>query len=259
MEQNSSTKRTRVISLHDEWCGHARCPHRSTCYHVNKKQESDLSFGFGLEDRITLLKYDNVVMHESVCNKLKPFHWHLLKFYKNYNITLPASHYKPYLDRVKDQVQLTVYNEHQIEIYREYQKLFLIKDNRTWQFYLDHIHAQNKLCSKVHYIFDQAYMTKDKFRQVVSINNLATDPTATIDTCFRSFVLNGRCPNSYFNYMDITFDGTVRLCPYAKEGLKVPEEELSRLIREDIGGFFKLKPPCVRCKYMDLFEGELDV
>jgi hypothetical protein len=100
-------------------------------------------------------------------------------------------------------------------------RLRLIKDDETWEYFLKYSnmgYAQHK----IHYIFEQNYMTKDKFRRVAEQKMYANDFSVTVDSCFTSFMVNGRCPYSYGRYIDITFDGTVRSCPYALEGEYLP-------------------------------------
>lgn len=201
-------------------------------------------------------------VYESVCNGIQPQHWHLLKFYKNYNITISCEDYEPYLDRTKDQVQLTIYNENQAETFREYQKLFLVKNDETWKYFLKYSnmgYAQHK----IHYIFEQNYMTKDKFRRVAEQKMYANDFSVTVDSCFTSFMVNGRCPYSYGRYIDITFDGTVRSCPYALEGEHLPdglfqmnysdwEKEMDQI-------FDRTETQLENCIHLELFGGLLDV
>lgn len=258
MEQNYSTENLRVISIHAEKCGHQACPHRSVCYHCNNIKQDNF-FNLGLHDRITMLKHKNIAIHESICSKINPMNWHLLKFYKNYNITIPASLYKPYLDRVCDQVQITVYNNEQAIIFQDFQKLFLIKDNRTLDTFISMSTSKNKDIKKIHYVFDQKYITKDILNHIVAYNNIIESSEITIDNCFRSFMLNGRCPHSYSNYIDISSDGSIRTCPYTIEGILIPEDNLKDMINNNIDNLFTtFKPLCVQCKYKMLLDGELN-
>lgn len=248
MGQNSSTK---IVSLHMERCVNNNCPHRSMCYHLNKKLNNQDNFILGLRGRVWMLR-KGWQLHESICNGLKAMHWHLLKFYDNYNITIPCDQYEPYLDRVKDQVQITVYNEEQAETFKDYQKLFLIKDDETWDFFLKHSNM-GFATHKMHYILEQEYINKDKLRIVAEHKMFANTFSITVDSCFTSFILNGRCPYSYNNYIDITFDGTVRFCPYAKEGIQMPVD------LSEVEKLFKVKALPKKCIYSELFGGELDV
>ena len=236
-----------------------RCPHINICYHKQKyKSEHEQSFSLGLRGRVWILR-DGYIIHESICNRLKPMHWHLLKSYSNYNITMSCEQYEPYLDKVKEQVQLTVYNVDQAEIFRDYQKLFLIKDDDTWEYFLKHWNMDFGI-HKIHYIFEQNYITKDKLRIAAEKKMFSNDSSVTVDSCFTSYMLNARCPYSYNNYVDITYDGTMRSCPYMKTGKLMPFsfEDNFNEYKQLMDSVFQVETLTKKCKYLKFFEGELD-
>lgn len=256
MEPNSSNK---IVSLHMERCSR-QCENRSCCYHVNKDIIFDNDLEISSGQWLWFLRKGYLV-YESLCNGIPAWSWHLLKFYKNYNITISADQYEPYLHRVKDQVQITIYNEEDAKQFKEYQKLFLIKDDTSWDFFLKYCNTD--VSEKLHYIFDHSYISKDQLR-IAAENKMywKISSTMTIDSCFTSFLLNGRCPYSYGNYIDITYDGTVRRCPYSKTGEKIDRKMFSHdysAWEDEMKKLFRIEKN-VKCKlYLELFGGKLDV
>jgi len=243
MAQTSSNK---IVSLHVDRCGHS-CPNRSVCYHM-KKNLSVTDFNLNITDRLRILTRGWTI-HESVCIGVSNLHWHLLKFYKNYNITISKDLYEPYLDNRSEQVQITVYTLADIIAYTEYQKLFLIKNDSDWNFFLEHFY--NDKVKRTHFLVDQEYIDKAKVKVMC---NMALDnkTTNTVDSCLMSYLLNGRCPFSYYNYVDITFDGSARSCPYARCGVELPPNYL------DNSDTFKVDTPPEKCIYRELFGGTTD-
>jgi len=74
----------------------------------------------------------------------------------------------------------------------------------------------------------------------------------SIDSCAFSWVANGCCPYNSGSYIDITFDGTLRTCPFNVHG--VPIKDVYDGTYESL---FKLRCKPEKCKYKDIF-GEIN-
>lgn len=215
MEPNSSNKE-KVLSLHMEECG--GCPNSSMCYHLNKNIQ-DSKFHLTIHDKMRLLR-DGWIIHESVCKEISAEHRYLLRFHNNYNITISCLLFDDVLNSYKDQVQITIYNNESLEEHGDFQKLFLIKDDKTYDAFL--CNEFDEVGRKIHYVFDQNYLDRYKIKRICdAILRPRKEKTITFDSCLVSYLLNGRCPYSYNNYIDITYDGTYRYCPYEKGGKKL--------------------------------------
>lgn len=231
-----------------ERCQQEYCPNRSVCYHCKKEiRQLRPKFEFGLRERKALLD-NGYIVHESVCNGICVEYWHLLKYYKSYNITIPFKLYEPYLDKVKDQVQITVRSDGEAEAVKEFQKLFLVKDIATFEYFLAHSDIGFGT-HKVHYLFDKDYITKEKLNIATAKKLNTTNKTITLDSCYMGYVVNNEC-NFNTNYIDITWDGTIRHCPYSIKGTPIPEELLKP---ENYHKLFEIKIDPVQCKYSDIW------
>jgi hypothetical protein len=192
----------------------------------------------------------------------------LLEEHSNYNITASSllfdSDYTKYFNRRTDlinQLQVSVYTNIDIVKFENYQKLFLIKDYNS--FVLSN-ELMNEMTGKLHFLIDQNLIRQSSGKQFLAdiIKNFHSrkDKQQSCDTCLTSWVVNGHCPYENSNYIDITFDNTIRKCPYAKKGIKVNSVDLSQ-----IESYMKLNlwdhidiDPTFKCIYHELFKGEID-
>ena len=240
MTQQSCSK---VVSLHMENCTHS-CPNRNVCYHVGKDIVNNgdvLPAGF----RETFLD-KGYTIHESICNSITDYHLSLLDFYLNYNVTLPYELCTNNVLKFERQVQISIYNIAQAKDPRinSHTKLFLIKDKSTYE---QSFKMWNSAITKIHLVVDKNFITEDRLKDLVIKRMLATGNNVTIDSCIESFIINGKCPYDNGTYVDITYDGTVRACPFEKNGIKIPKSfNLDEV-------FTLCKTPS--CKYKDFFSG----
>jgi hypothetical protein len=213
----------KVVSLHMEPCSHD-CPNASVCYHIRKeissgKTEDVLPFDF--RENMLLQGY---TIHEAFCSSV---HLTLLNKYKNYNITVSFERFGTnvsYLRHIfnvvlypyKDQVQVSVYNKEQALTIPGYRKLFLIKDDESFKYAKTHLNS----IPFMHYNIDQSWITKERIVQVLKSFN---DLTHTLDSCLWGWIDGGQCPYSTGSYIDITFDGTIRTCPFSRKGIPIKE------------------------------------
>lgn len=266
MAQISSSPK--VVSLHMQKCS-GGCPNASVCYHKNKAEEvvNELKPDNRHLLRIRLLE-EGYKIHESVCEMYNKYYLDLAKEYPNYNITISHEEIIRYssspgfkkkcCDEMKDQVQVSVYDLDQIEEYKDYQKLFLIKDFDT----LGQAFQLMKMeTGKLHFIIDKKFLSEVNARNRIRdfINNFQNrmDPLQSADTCLTGWLINGHCPHET-DYLDITYDRTARKCPYASKGIVMNNLEL-----DSIEAYMTVHPdyhytidPIFKCIYKDIFKGE---
>lgn len=269
MEQSSSSK---VVSLHLQRCS-GYCPNASVCYHYNKAlTDKDLRRDDDNLLRVRLLEAGFKV-HESICDLSTMYYTDLAKEYPNYNITISSKLLSKYrnphsyewtrkiVDEVKEQVQISVYEMEEVLDFKEYQKLFLIKDYDTLQKAYDLMKVET---GRLHFLIDKTFLSEDtdqttRNRIVNFIKKFQerVDPLQSADTCLTSWIINGHCPYDK-DYLDITFDKTARKCPYARKGIKMVNIELDT-IKAYMGvdvKYHHVIDPIFKCIYKDIFKGE---
>ena len=242
MEQTYSDK---IVSLHLEKCNRSSCVNRSLCYHVGKNIDTNCTvfpFSFSI---IKLLKFGCKV-YDSICNRVEVRHLQLLERFPNYNITIPAELFRPELSDHKDQVQISVWTGlHNIE-FKDYWKLYLIKSDDTLSSACRFITMN---VPKLHYILALEYVAKTSVTVLVGKKlDLGDTQTISLDSCLTSWILNGRCPYKHYNYIDLTYDGTMRTCPFDMQGF-----DISKLTMP-FETLFDIEPTPCDCKFKKLFD-----
>ncbi len=250
MEQNSTRK---IVSLHMEPCSYD-CPNSNVCYHRRKiissgKTEEILPSNF----RVEMLE-KGYVLHESLCNEDILGPCVLLTRYPNYNLTLPypTLEKNPQLRTRSKQLQVSVYTKEQAMSILNYQKLFLIKDDETYDYTIKK-QLWNSPYSYMHFCVDQDWIDKEKLQNLTYYSMLSNTIGTTIDSCATSWIINGRCPYDHGSYVDINFDGTVRSCPFNKNGVPISE-----VYNGDYDSLFTLKCAPEKCKYSEMFVEKLN-
>ena len=252
MEQSSTTK---IVSLHMEPCSYD-CPNVDVCYHRKKstfsgKTEEVLPLNF----REQMLDKGYIV-HESKCTQLAYWHETLLKLYPNYNITIPYSLFEKSKQNgiiipIK-QVQITVYTKEQARKVLNYQKLFLVKNDETLQYAIKE-GLWTIPYSYMHFCVNQDWVTSTKLQELFYYKMLSNTIGTTVDSCAESWIINGGCPYNHGSYVDITYDGTLRACPFNKSGVPINE-----VYNGDYGSLFTLQCTPEKCKYSEIFNGEVN-
>lgn len=212
MEQNCSNK---IISLHMMKC-EDKCHNDSSCYHLQKNIIVNDTYNFDIEYWLK----KGYIIYNSLCKPIKENDLRLLELYKNYNITISC------LDVIiseimqfKNQIQLSVYDSSDLTIYADFQKLFLIKDLESYAICLYIITNNITKYGRIHFNIDQNTKNiKDYIHYISKIFNFLKPSLFSLDSCFTSWVINGKCPYDDNNYIDITYDGTARKCPFNKNG-----------------------------------------
>ncbi|MCK9429000.1 MAG: hypothetical protein M0R17_03180 [Candidatus Omnitrophica bacterium] len=248
MEQDCSNK---IVSFHLHRCQN-ECTNKNICYLLNRKPSAN--YNCISQEKISNLIYTFKV-YESICyrNEIRG-----IQALKNYNITISSEIIKDFPESlIKDctnKIQISVYdyNIHKIcSEYPDHQKLFLIKDNYTLKFAEG---LMNILTGKLCFIIELKYLEQIGKAGLYTFLKLfynRFDLSQNLDTCLSSWLLNGHCPYEH-NYIDINYDGTVRKCPYEKEGHEIPSFNTT-----DIVNFMdsNLTPKCIYSQWL----GDTDV
>lgn len=246
MEQKCSLN-DRVISLHLQRCS-GYCPNASSCYHLRKKIDNHWDIEEDASLVLSCIK-SGAIVHDSVCTYyLQHYNW--LERYPNYNITLSCELLRgnSELKKFKNQLQVSVYSIEDIIEFKEYQKLFLIKDMLSWLSF-DCWLGQDT--GRLHFLLDQAIITPSKVEAIVQDFNEYAGEGQTLDSCLTSYLVNGECPYADGHYIDLTYDNTVRSCPYAEKGVRSKKDESIEVL-------FGIQTLPQRCKYMEYFGGTLN-
>lgn len=245
MEQSSTDK---IVSLHMHPCSYD-CPNSDVCYHRQKeissgKTEEVLPLNFREE-----MLERGYILHESICSTNILYPCSLLAKYKTYNITLSYSIFEknPQLRTRSKQLQITVYTKEQARQVLNYQKLFLVKNDETLQYVIKE-GLWNAPYSYMHFCIDQDWITKEKLRDLFYYRMLSNTIETTIDSCATSWLVNGCCPYNHGSYIDISYDGTLRTCPFNRVGVPISE-----VYNGDYNSLFTLQCASERCKYSELF------
>ena len=266
MELSSLNK---VVSLHLQRCS-GDCQNASVCYHKNKARSIyELKRNDCESLRIRLLE-EGYKVHESVCEMDSKYYVDLAKGWSTYNITIScnalarhtysSSSYefrRDLINQIKEQVQISVYYNEEVQEFKEFQKLYLIRDNNT----LDHAEfLMKQTTGRLHFLFDKTFLLDKAAEKIVSFTTKfqrRADSLQSADTCLTSWLVNGHCPYDK-DYLDITFDKTARKCPYAKKGIDMVNLELDSIkAYMDISlNYHHVCDPIFKCIYKDTFKGE---
>lgn len=256
MEQTSLANK--VVSLHLQSCS-TECGNSSVCYFRKREKRYDINFLIKTRSSLLypLLK-KGIRVHESIMYLEMDSAIFLMSLFSNYNTTLSSSLINKTLiipSLVKDQFQISVYTLKDIEKFRSFQKLFLMKDFQSLDLSLRILSGEINNIGKIHLLIDNCFIDARKSLLLIKMLEKNKDPRITLDRCLSGWLVNGHCPYKK-DYIDINFDGTVRKCPYAKKGLVPKDLKLStieRLLIEEID-HYKLDPEFI-CPYRGIFGG----
>lgn len=238
MEQNYSNK---IVSLHLKPCKYG-CPNKEVCYlrKRNPAQGNPLPITFK-EDMLL----QGFTIHDALCDTPTSYNFFLLQRFKNYNITVSIedlySDTVKELQKFKNQVQVSVYDIKDVKAYSG-QKLFLIHDQQT--------------LVRAKFLFKQDWVRNIHFNvDPTGFNSSLVflqdgDRNITMDTCLSSWVVNGECPYTT-NYIDISYDWTIRKCPFAKDSIPIPKNMITNSNYIDL---FTLEPTPNECSYAEKFK-----
>lgn len=207
-----------IISLHLEQCVR-QCQHRSICYHINKyniNNKIDTN-----KIRLDYLNNPNNIVYESICNNITNNHIDLLKLYDNYHITTYWENAISIMDKIehsidlRNKLQISISHEWQIEYLESYEKLYLIKNQQTLNKFESWIN--NSDFNKIHFLIDQNFLFNDEsiLPTIIILWEKRKNMNVSLDSCLINWIINSSCIFAK-NYIDITYDGTIRTCPYNK-------------------------------------------
>jgi hypothetical protein len=226
------------------------CPHMDVCYHRRKNTLSSKMEGVLPPNFREELLERGCTIHESVC-RLEPMHFTLLRTFKKYNITLPYPLVTNELLTFRDQIQISVYTKEQARALPTHQKLFLLKNNESLEYAKKHGFF-NTPFSFMHFNVNQDWITNKVLSELFLYRLLSNAHRTTLDSCIESGLQNGRCPYNHGNYVDITFDGTLRTCPFTRDGIPITE-----VYDGTYESLFKIPHRNDECKYINWF-GEVN-
>lgn len=247
MQQNCLENK--IVSLHLQKCS-GYCKNSKVCYHKDKIETP--SNIIRLDYLRTKLLENNATIYESVCILNELYHKHMLPMWKNYNITISSDIFTNDYRSFTKNIQITIYTFEEAFKYKEYQKLFLVKDKYSVEDAYTFFNTSRNT-GKVHLILEQNFLSKnlDLIEVFIKRHQNRYNSNISLDTCLTSYVINGHCPYETNNYIDITYDRTLRKCPYKKEGHLIPSEldldDYDKLFIQNID-----KPDCL---YSKLFKG----
>lgn len=239
MEQNSS----KVVSLHLEKCNLA-CPNSKVCYHKRKELSSGGSLPRSFRQEML---EEGFTLHDSVCSRVTDEQYELLQKYDNYNVTMPATSYLEEKGRPHDlspRYQVTVWDPRILST-EEIQKLFLIWNEPLFHQLMSVKRSQT--IRNLHVVFDADFVRRSDLHSLIGLAGRGI----TLDSCLWSWFINGCCPYEH-NYIDITFDGTLRKCPFNYRGTEIPTDYFKN--GGTYLGLFELGAKPERCVYKDIFK-----
>lgn len=238
----------KIVSLHMESCSYD-CPNVDVCYHRAKTSTSKTVEVLPPDFRVEMLN-KGWTIHESVCSQVAAgMGWILLNKYTNYNITIPFPLLSEGLKQFAHQLQVTIYTVEQAREIPEIQKLYLIKNDNTFEYALDNFGD----ISYIHFCINQKWITRKAIQKLMYAKMVwsRTNPGITIDSCWEGCSTNHVCSYNSGDYIDITFDGTLRTCPFNKVG--VPIDSVYNGTYESL---FTLRTEHEFCKFTEWYGSE---
>ena len=249
----------KIISVHNHKCT-TGCPHKDVCYFVNGKHFDELPPKNNvIEEAIDNMSEDFEV-HYSGCDPMPSMATYASNCSGNEDerhMTMSVNEYKKFkadksnIFKNKDfdkNVQMTVYTlkDLQKEEYKDIQKMFLIKNEETFQIacevFMDYENFNN-----IHFPIEHTWAEENvsKLTTLVAEWNKIRDKenNISLDSCLENYLLNGTCVYAD-NYIDLRYDGSVRRCPFSDEFHKIDSENPDKMFE------IKFTPNCI---YKKLF------
>jgi hypothetical protein len=222
------------------------------CYHTRKDITHDYSY---TPLNLSTISNSGYKVHNSVCIPLLQTEVDRLKRYKNYNITINCNTFiRNTFNRIVDdpefynQVQLSVINNYELFRWKEYQKLFLIKNNADVLQAKEFMRLHN--IGRLHYIIEHSFLNNVILKDLIETFTKTAGPEHSLDTCLSSFIVNGHCPYEK-DYIDITYDNTLRSCPYIAKGRYIRQNATL----DDLFDQAQQDNKQITCKYKQIFGG----
>lgn len=234
----------KIISVHNHSCKQ-QCQHADVCYFVNGKHreidEIENSQIENIEKAIEKISGEKEVFYSS-CDFMSSFLTYGTNIYNNEkerHMTFSSNNYDNMLSMCstkedesvfKNNIQITVYNLEDLKSakYYDIQKLFLIKDDATFETAIS-VFKDSSRYNKIHFPIYQKWAedNENKLLMLVGIWNMCDNQTLSLDSCLENYVANGTCGYAV-EYIDLRYDGTVRRCPFSDEchdiNVKNPDE-----------------------------------
>jgi len=222
----------KIISVHNYSCKQ-QCQHADVCYFVNGKHrdidEIENSQVEKIETAINNISGKKDV-HYSGCDFIPSYLTYGTSIYgneKERHMTFSSNNYNHMLQMTngenvstfKNNIQITVYTIDDLKSikYAEIQKLFLIKDDETYNIACS-VFKNASRYNKIHFPIYQKWAEEHETELLVLIGlwNMSDNQTLSLDSCLENYVANGTCGYAE-EYIDLRYDGTVRRCPFSDE------------------------------------------
>ncbi len=234
----------KTISLHLQKC-RRKCTNKDVCYHRDREGKTKC----GILKKV--LEYKGKAnIHYSVCKNVTQ-HVRYLANHNYVGITIPysliySSHWSLYNLPSTTQVSVHTFQEMFTDDLVDVQKLYLIKDNTTYDIAIA-ILGENSKGKNIHFPIYQKWIKENKEKLYMLIEKwLKTrDTTLSLDSCLTGFLHSKECPYKN-NYIDITFDGKFCKCPFSNNRKSIGD----RLIEDLFSDNFE-----VSCIYKTIFGG----
>lgn len=237
MEQTCSTK---IISLHLEECKHG-CPNEDACYLKKRIVSSGYPLPSSFKDDIL---EQGFLVYDALCRPLVDKDIERLKKYANYNVTISILDFKKGLRFTGSQIQLSLYSIQELDSIPEGAlKLFLIKDKESLD--ISTFAVRSGTINNIHFNIDQGFLGNLGGFFVSNSNK-----KISVDSCYASWIINGECPYTT-DYIDISYDWTVRKCPFSINGTPIPKEFITNKNYIDL---FSLEHTPEECVYSKKFK-----
>ena len=218
----------KIISIHSNAC-HTKCEHANVCYFINGEHKKE-NMKYPISSVFKNITYD-YDMHYSACN-MEDFMLIIPHIIFNDNRFITVSHnlFKQLstlefetdkYEKLKSKCQITVYDLDTIKSkeYKDVQKMFLIKDDKTYETAINILKTYKvNGYSKIHFPIEQSWAANNK-RNIISLVsywNQSEDKSLSLDSCLENYILNNTCVYAD-DYIDLRYDGTVRRCPFTTD------------------------------------------
>lgn len=235
----------KIVSIHADDC-YDGCPNRSACYLQKRKHKENIN---PHTYRMTAI-LSGYSVYEAICS-LYPgdTRLDLVRRHPNYNLTISCKIFDRTTSNVGielsflpiKQLQISCYDYIDLVRFREYQKLFLIKDEDTFLMYKQ-LQKDTRI-EKVHFTIDLQWLSIDKLKEIVEVHNSSPLHGITLDSCLSNWIVNGKCMYTT-TYVDLNRDKTFRKCPFKLEGIPINDLTIEEMI--------SFSEPCT-CKYQKFF------
>lgn len=213
---------TRVISLHLQSTNKCSlsCPHKKICYHHNRECGENIGASIFPLVESWLNNYE---VHFSLCDLTEEVEQYINKWssYKNFFITVSSKMFSEKLKNLrKDVFQISVYSLADVLKFKDYTKIFLIKDQDSLEKALDLTYLDEDI-GNLHLAVDFKFAKESVIVSLLVgvIDAIEKNKNITLDSTLMNYIQHGK--DAYVDdYIDINLDGTIRRSPFIDVGVE---------------------------------------